>query len=587
MRLINAETLEFKEFQGEDIPEYAILSHTWDGQEVTFRDWEFDRKGAKKKNGYTKIVETCRLALEEGLDYAWVDTCCIDKSSSAELSEAINSMFEWYARAKVCFAFLSDVMVKGKRVGGQMDRKLRKSISKSRWFTRGWTLQELLAPSAVVFYSNDWIRLGYKSSTLTALISDITGIDTSYLLGRSIIDASVSLRMFWLSQRKTTRVEDMAYCMLGMFGINMPLLYGEGAKAFVRLQEEIIKVSVDHTIFCWSWTNTVSPAWTSLIAPSPDTFKYSKDFRRASADEQASPYSMTNVGLSIRLPIIQAWSYNFIVLMVRHRSSNSQYHQWRVCIPIQSLLRPSTSDFISTYMRIPYPPDPIFMPMYWASAEINMFVVSRMISMIRDEPLLPYESEPRSLLITIGEGLPSPTPLTRAHINEDGEEFDVRLAKTIPIFHAETFPQGLFDETRSVFRLTHRVENGWNGLLALGNRGFGCVIFISCKIDAAKKTRWFCHILPLVLWREDEAERRELLKFLESQVTSIGQNEIRAAICPEVGGYFGIDEDEDDTSGDDIDRQNESKVVAARLEIGLKRKRIMELSKDIRKQLCA
>ncbi|KAJ8058709.1 hypothetical protein OCU04_012881 [Sclerotinia nivalis] len=579
MRLINTSTLKFEEFHGDDIPEYAILSHTWDGEEVTFRDWEFDRKSAEKKAGYAKIAATCRLALQEGLNYAWVDTCCIDKSSSAELSEAINSMFAWYGGAVVCFAFLSDVVAEGKIVGSHMEEGLRESILKSRWFTRGWTLQELLAPSAVVFYSRDWVRLGDKSSTLTQLISDITGIDTSYLLGHSPISAaSVALRMFWLSQRKTTRVEDMAYCMLGMFDINMPLLYGEGTKAFVRLQEEIIKVSVDHTIFCWSWTESVSPAWTNLIAPSPDTFKHSRDFRRASTVEQASAYAMTNAGLSIRLPVIQAWSYNFIVLMVHHQRG-PQYS--RVCIPVRSLFRPSTSEFIGTYRRIPYPPNPISMSIYWPSAEINMFVKSGMrVSMFHHTPPLRRVTEPRSLLITIG-GLPSPTPLTRAHVNEDRTQSNVRLAKTIPIFQAETYPQDLFDETRSVFRLTHQVMDGWNGLIALGDSDFGCVIFISCKIDVMRRTIWFCHILPWVWWADSEVERRTLLRFLEWQVIiRKGQNEIKAAVCLDIGGYFVID-----GLGDGEWDGDGSRIAAARLELGLEREKIIELSKGIRQSL--
>ncbi|KAF7924727.1 uncharacterized protein EAE97_010678 [Botrytis byssoidea] len=282
MRLINTTTYEFSEFYGENIPKYAILSHTWENDEVTFQEWTFPRRNAEKKAGYAKIEATCKLASEIGLMYAWVDTCFVDKSSSSELSEAINSMFAWYAGAVVCFAFLADV-VKGKveELGSQLGKEFREGLSRSRWFTRGWTLQELLAPSKIVFYSRNW-------SPITA--------------------TSVALRMFWVSRRRTTRVEDMAYWMLEVFDINMPLLYGEGTKAFVRLQEEIIEVSVDYTIFCWTWTATVPPAWTNLIAPSPDTFQGSRDFIPATAFGQASPYSMTNAGLSISLPVIQAWS---------------------------------------------------------------------------------------------------------------------------------------------------------------------------------------------------------------------------------------------------------------------------------------
>lgn len=590
MRLINCTTLSFEEFHGEHVPKYAILSHTWGKDEVTFQEWEKNKAAAEKKAGYAKIEATCRLALERGVDYAWVDTNCIDKSSSAELSEAINSMWVWYGRAVVCFAFLEDVVVEveGKEeekercgTGFKDEAELRESLRKSRWFTRGWTLQELLAPSAVIFYSRDWVKLGDKSSTLTQLISDITGIDTSYLLGYSPISAaSIALRMFWLSRRKTTRVEDMAYCMLGMFDINMPLLYGEGTKAFIRLQEEIIKVSVDHTIFCWTWTDTVSPAWTNLIAPSPDTFQYSRDFMPASTLGQASPYSMTNAGLSIRLPIIQAWSYNFVILMVHH-PRRSQY--WRACIPIRSLLRPSISDFLGTYRRIQYPTAPLFMPIDWASAEINMFVKSKILPMFHHTSTLQRVTEPRSLLITLGEGLPSqiPIPMPVQVFKDMNTNTGIRPMQINSIFQSETYPPELFDETRSVFRLTHRTADGYNGLLALGDKESGCVVFIGCKIDESNRTRWFCRVLPSDFWADSQVERAKLLEFLGNQVESIkGDGEIREAVCAQIGGYFIIDSDRD-RDGNDIDGQDERRIVVARLELGLGKNRILELEKGI------
>ncbi|CAD6447668.1 dff46e1a-ddca-4790-928d-23b648db52e4 [Sclerotinia trifoliorum] len=368
--------------------------------------------------------------------------------------------------------------------------------------------------------------------------------------------------MFWLSQRSTTRVEDMAYCMLGIFDINMPLLYGEGAKAFVRLQEEIIKVSADHTIFCWSWTDTVPPAWNSLISPSPDTFKHSKYFRPEGAREGVSPYTMTNLGLSIRLPFIQAWTYSFIVLRA---CGHFLYHNKRVCIPIKGYLRP-TSDSVSTYDRLSFPPDPIFCAEDWASPEINMYVGSRENSADRDEPSFPYKFGSRRLLITIAENIPAePPPGARAHIKYND--------RYIPMFHSETYPQGLFDETRSVFTLKRRVGNVQNGLLTLCNEDFRCVIFISCKTSMASEEGWFCHILPLVSLEEDEAER--LLESLESQVASMTrQNDIRAAVCPEVRGHFVID-----------NYSYRSSILPARLELGLGMEKILELSKGIKKSL--
>ncbi|KAH8588571.1 heterokaryon incompatibility protein-domain-containing protein, partial [Bisporella sp. PMI_857] len=298
MRLINARTLRLDEFYDNAIPRYAILSHAWGDGEVSFQEWQ-DPTKASKKSGYAKIKGACRQALKDGLEYLWVDTNCIDKTSSAELTEAINSMFAWYRDAVFCYAYLSDVPTLNKA-----DADLLNSFRKSRWFTRGWTLQELLAPRHVTFYSSDWGRIGTKSGSLAKEISTITGIDVSYLTNQlPLASASIAKKMHWLSRRTTTRLEDMAYCMLGVFDINMPLLYGEGSKAFIRLQEEIIKISNDHTIFCWTWTSSVPPDWVSLLAPSPETFKFSGDFVKSSVGRSVSTYSMTNSGLSIRLPI--------------------------------------------------------------------------------------------------------------------------------------------------------------------------------------------------------------------------------------------------------------------------------------------
>ncbi|EUC43529.1 hypothetical protein COCMIDRAFT_50334, partial [Bipolaris oryzae ATCC 44560] len=237
MRLINCLTLELEEFFGSNIPPYAILSHTWGNDEVTFLDLPLYTPATQARAGYQKIEFTCKQAISDNLEYAWVDTCCIDNRSSSELSEAINSMFAWYRVARRCYAYLSDVLEEG------MDEQFRTS----RWFTRCWTLQELLAPIDVIFYNCNWHRLGRRSDH-SELISGITGIDVDALRGRSARNYDngdpfgahcVAKRMSWASQRDTTRTEDMTYCLLGIFNINMPLLYGEGDRAFHRLQEEI------------------------------------------------------------------------------------------------------------------------------------------------------------------------------------------------------------------------------------------------------------------------------------------------------------------------------------------------------------
>jgi hypothetical protein len=148
-------------------------------------------------------------------------------------------MFAWYQNAEVCYVYLSDV-------SAQMD-----SFATARWFSRGWTLQELIAPSKVDFYARDWVRIGSKRS-LSKLLEEITKIHSSFLTGEeSIKETSIAERMSWASRRQTSRPEDMAYCLMGLFSVNMPMLYGEGERAFIRLQEEIIKVSDDHSIFAW------------------------------------------------------------------------------------------------------------------------------------------------------------------------------------------------------------------------------------------------------------------------------------------------------------------------------------------------
>ncbi|KAI2467661.1 HET-domain-containing protein [Annulohypoxylon bovei var. microspora] len=302
MRLINTIDYKMEEFFGDQIPEYAILSHTWEKGEVTFQDWQnIHSSSVREKPGFIKITGACEQAVLDGFDWLWVDTNCIDKSSSAELTESINSMFVWYRDAKICYAYMQDVSSNGSH--GRSEEVIS-LFKKSRWFDRGWTLQELLAPRKVVFYTGDWKRIGSKAESLTPKIAEITGIDEMYLDGSmSLSSSSIAKRLSWVANRKTTRVEDIAYCLLGIFDINMPLLYGEGIKAFTRLQQEIIKSSSDHTIFCWTWNNDVPSDWVSMLAPSPKLFSESGEFVRKDGVAKLKPYSMTNVGLSIQLPV--------------------------------------------------------------------------------------------------------------------------------------------------------------------------------------------------------------------------------------------------------------------------------------------
>ncbi|KAF4415363.1 HET-domain-containing protein [Fusarium austroafricanum] len=231
-----------KDYLGDDIPPYAILSHTWGSDEVTLKDL-MDGSG-KGKLGYEKIQFCGRQALRDGLQYFWVDTCCIDKSSSAELQEAINSMYRWYKDAVKCYVYLADVSKTEAIPDNELARlKWKAAFSYSRWFTRGWTLQELIAPRSVEFFSKEGTKLGNKKS-LEDEICEITELPFHALRGRPLSNFSVSQRLSWAKKRNTTRAEDKAYSLLGIFDIHMPLLYGEGTeKAFRRLKEEIGKAS--------------------------------------------------------------------------------------------------------------------------------------------------------------------------------------------------------------------------------------------------------------------------------------------------------------------------------------------------------
>jgi hypothetical protein len=208
------------------VPRFAILSHTWEDEEVVFEDIKGDQSIAKSKFGWEKIRQSCKLARNQGYEWIWIDTCCIDKTSSAELSEAINSMFRWYRMSGVCYAFLSDadgdgVIYKNVYARGS---KLSTGVRKLRWYSRGWTLQELIAPKRLEFYNKDWAFIGTRKQHKRA-IAEAYGIDEYALDGGDLSRLTVARRMAWLSSRETTRVEDLAYCMLGIFDVNMPLLW--------------------------------------------------------------------------------------------------------------------------------------------------------------------------------------------------------------------------------------------------------------------------------------------------------------------------------------------------------------------------
>jgi hypothetical protein len=265
----------------------------------------------KQRSGYQKIQACCNQAASDGFEYAWVDTCCIDKRSSAELSEAINSMYRWYQDCAVCYAYLADVP-------NDVDATIqRRKFERSRWFTRGWTLQELIAPSVLEFYGDQWISRGQGASlgtqrSLSDEISNLTGIPSPVLLREAQLSFySIAQKMSWAAGRETTRVEDRAYSLMGLFNVNMPLLYGEGNRAFFRLQEELMKISADETLFAWELPPLPDRSgYPGILAKSPDSFvHYASIDQRDSlfgSTQRTAPFAMTNMGLQLEVMLHKA-----------------------------------------------------------------------------------------------------------------------------------------------------------------------------------------------------------------------------------------------------------------------------------------
>ncbi|KAI0373426.1 hypothetical protein BV20DRAFT_1111367 [Pilatotrama ljubarskyi] len=356
MRLINTNTGEFHWVENPASVQYAILSHVWSPQgEQSFEDAmkiveafhaEAPPSGAASMDDFAsgsllfklwtraprnahpellsrfspKVRDFCAYARADGIEFGWLDTCCINKASSAELSEAINSMYSWYASASVCYAYLADV-------GGIEDPRAPGSqFRNSKWFTRGWTLQELIAPYLVLFLSRDWQPLGTKSS-LVDTIAETAGIATSVLGARSqsaLRRVSIAARFSWASKRVTTRVEDEAYSLMGLFGVTMPTIYGEGRHAFIRLQEEIIRRSPDQTIFAWGPSMVLTGTGSSMGS----TF--------LKTDKAPSSSGAPMEGYLATSPKQFAWSSGIIAIKEPLR------------LPCGSLIEPSMPDYTIT-----------------------------------------------------------------------------------------------------------------------------------------------------------------------------------------------------------------------------------------------
>ncbi|RMY41808.1 hypothetical protein D0865_12183 [Hortaea werneckii] len=409
MLLLNARTYALKFFHtAKTAPPYAILSHTWEDDEVLFKDMD-DLEKAKAKSGWQKIEYVCRQALEDGLEWAWVDTCCIDKSSSAELSEAINSMFNWYKCSTVCYVYLCDLTITAtlrddapmvsawlekarnmthikvphtnpeldisktlwqehaayfemvtcetrsgirKRIDAEGSGRHRDGLeislidtlgafSKVKWWSRGWTLQELLAPRNVVFMDQKWQQIA-RLPELVVTVSTISSVDVKVLLHTASLQSRcIAERLSWASRRSTTREEDSAYSLLGIFDANMPLLYGEGNRAFKRLQEVISLRLNDLSIY--AWLKKIPLDDHLMFAASPSYFATFNAVRKRSSGPTIG-MTTSSMGITLTSPVI--WSnaaywidlgcYNKstpnlqMVLMVepRERISENLPHDW-------------------------------------------------------------------------------------------------------------------------------------------------------------------------------------------------------------------------------------------------------------------
>ncbi|KAI1342864.1 heterokaryon incompatibility protein-domain-containing protein [Xylariaceae sp. FL0016] len=387
MRLLNAKTEQLKQFFDDKIPWYAILSHTWQNDEVEFKDinpghcaWHVPRTQKERdaqlydfisryraKQGYGKILGCCRQALADGFEWVWVDTCCIDSSSSSELQEAINSMYSWYEKSEVCYAYLEDVPL-GEDAHGSDSAFLR-----SRWFMRGWTLQELLAPNSLQFFNRDWGFIGNRNE-LASEIEMSTGISTEFMgqegsSCRAMV--SVAKKMSWAGKRSTRRKEDVAYCLLGLFGVNMPMLYGEGSRAFIRLQEEIHKKSRDQSILAsgyrlampseeeihhhhrWPTPPSDDPAWSTVpsLARYPADFVLAGDVLCVDTYQYMDTFAMGEMGLELSLPWFSRHGRNYCILNCGISTGRRIPRMFRlIAIPLEQLNTQDTNE------AIPNPP---------------------------------------------------------------------------------------------------------------------------------------------------------------------------------------------------------------------------------------
>ncbi|KAI8943117.1 hypothetical protein NX059_001148 [Plenodomus lindquistii] len=456
MRLINTRTLELQWFNDNAMPEYAILSHTWGSDEITYQEliWinraramatqtqttlasstasfssqddqsaimfaaiEMMIRGNStstlggtaeedlmNRAGYTKIVHAAREARNLGFKHIWCDVCCIDKSSSAELQEAINSMYRWYRDADVCIVYLEDVARPDRSNNASASSIAKAAFQSCRWATRNWTLQELIAPAVCRFYFQDWTLMGEKVEYLNEL-SEVTGIPVYVLEDRrSVSEVSVAERMSWAAHRESTRLEDTAYSLLGIFDIHMPLLYGEGEKAFLRLQEEILKTTDDYSLFAWCATTTHQSTYRGLLARSPLEFQNCRSIEREDV-VSTLPIGSTPIGFRVQLEFLpDPEDKTRVLAMLRASNSMSQ----RLAIYLKCLdgsmqyarvdagtLVP-IDDWPTGQLKTIYMRQKLSIPANFTTTEFKSFHVVRRIASTQLPPVRIISAQPREL----------------------------------------------------------------------------------------------------------------------------------------------------------------------------------------------
>ena len=461
MRLINTTTLLFEEFLGKNIPKYAILSHTWGEQEVSFKDMETN--AATTKIGFQKIQMTCQLARSRGHRYAWIDTCCIDKLSSAELSEAINSMYRWYQRAEICFVHLFDLPA---------GVPLKQALPKCRWLRRGWTLQELIAPRIVHFFDQQWV-LRESKVEIADQLSELTGIPTGVLTHEAPLSSmAVAARMSWAAHRECTRIEDRAYSLLGIFGLNMPLLYGEEENAFRRLQEEIIRSINDLSILAWTLSPNESGVHESrprkrrfcvVLATSPEAFSGCRAFLR-DPNISGRETSISSVGIKTK-------ALMYIIL-------NHQTGKWQYVLPLDCW---DTNGFVTIRLK---------------KCGLDQFLREDSGSLLKfsaslaEVPAMPISE--RYLLTQLPgswgrlEGTASISSLSLA----DTRPFALQLKGPTEMNYASMWSIGQFDVDDMAFFVNHEVKLDY----AIANLVFE---FDGSKSSTPSSSRFYCTFIAL------------------------------------------------------------------------------------------